>query len=99
MIRHILLIQFKAGSQPSDIENVKKEFLAIPSNIKGVVSVEWGENDSPENLNRGFTHCVLMTFKDEDSRNNYLPHPHHEALKKIILPFLEDIIVFDFTAA
>ncbi len=97
MIRHVLLIRFKAEAQLSEIEHVKKTFLAISSKIEGIVSVEWGENDSPENLNRGFTHCVLMTFRDEESRTFYLPHPQHDALKETFLPCLKDIIVLDYT--
>ncbi len=97
MIRHILLIQFKAGIQSSDIENIKKKFIAFSTEIQGVLSVEWGENNSPKNLNKNYTHCVLMTFKDEVSRKSYLPHPRHDALKAVFLPFLKDIIVLDYT--
>ncbi len=96
MIRHILLIRFIAEVQPPEIEQVKNTFLTIPSKIEGILSVEWGENNSPENLNRGFTHCVLMTFKDDDSRTLYLPHPQHDALKEIFQPCLKDIIVLDY---
>ena len=58
-------------------------------------AVEWGMNDSPEMLNQGFTHCVLMTFADEDGRQNYLPHAEHEALKEVFVPILDEIVVFD----
>ena len=97
MIRHILLIRFKSDANQEAIDAVQAAFLAIPSKIDGVVSVEWGENDSPENKNQGFTHCVLMTFADEDGRSRYLPHPEHEALKSIFQPTLDDIIVFDYS--
>ena len=88
MIRHILLIQFQEGIQPSDIEKIKKKFIAFSAEIEGVLSVEWGENNIPEKLNQNYTHCVLMTFKDEASRKTYLPHPRHDALKAVFLPFL-----------
>ena len=97
MIRHILLIRFNPEANTRAIDAVKEAFLAIPSKIEGVESVEWGENDSPENKNKGFTHCVLMTFADDASRRNYLPHPEHEALVSIFSPTLEDIIVFDYS--
>ncbi len=97
MVRHILLIRFNAAASADAIDAVKQAFLTIPSKIKGVESVEWGENDSPENKNKGFTHCVLMTFADDASRRNYLPHPEHEALVSIFRPTLEDIIVFDYS--
>ena len=61
MIRHILLITFKPDALPADIAAVRAAFLAIPARVSGVTAVEWGENDSPEGRNDGFTHSVLMT--------------------------------------
>lgn len=98
MIRHILLIKFIESVTETQINELKGLFIAIPNKIKGVVSVEWGLNDSLENLNKGFTHSVLMTFENEDGRNEYLPHPGHESLKAIFIPVLEDIIVFDYSS-
>ncbi|MCG3863977.1 MULTISPECIES: Dabb family protein [unclassified Photobacterium] len=96
MIRHILLIKFKDIAAPSDINQVKDLFEAIPNKINGVISVEWGINNSPENLAKGYTHSVFMTFKKEDDRQRYLPHPEHDALKATFLPLIEDLVVFDY---
>lgn len=97
MIRHILLIKFKAEVERHEIEQVQALFEAMPSKVVGVASVEWGCNDSPEGLNQGYTHSVLMTFSDEAGRQNYLPHPEHDALKAIFVPMLENIVVFDYS--
>ncbi|MGL6415505.1 Dabb family protein [Aeromonas veronii] len=97
MIRHILLIAFKPGTQSARIDAVRNAFLAIPHQVSGVIAVEWGENDSPEGRDDGFTHSVLMTFADEAARQRYLPHPDHDALKAIFRPVLERIIVLDYT--
>ncbi|MYM60430.1 Dabb family protein [Vibrio sp. OCN044] len=96
MIRHILLIQFIDDATPQQLEMVKAAFLAIPNKIEGVLDVEWGENNSPEGKNENYTHCVMMTFSDESGRQSYLPHPEHDALKKVFKPILKDIIVFDY---
>jgi len=98
MIRHILLIKFKECSEASEIMKLRALFESMPDKIEGVVSVEWGVNDSPEGKNQGYTHSVLMTFTDEKGRSHYLPHPEHEALKEVFRPLLEDIIVFDYQA-
>lgn len=96
MIRHILLITFTADASPEAISQVREAFLLIPAHVEGVQAVEWGINDSPEGKNAGFTHCVLMTFQDEQARQRYLPHPRHEALKAIFRPVLSNIIVLDY---
>jgi hypothetical protein len=37
-----------------------------------------------------------MTFADEQGRQNYLPHPEHDALKELFGPLLEELVVFDY---
>jgi len=96
MIRHILLIKFKDAAKPTEINKLKGLFEAIPEAIEGVTAVEWGLNNSPEGMNKGYTHTVLMTFANEQGRQHYLPHPKHQALKQVFIPLLEDIIVFDY---
>lgn len=96
MIKHILLIKFKEEATNAEITKLQRLFEAMTDKVDGVVSVEWGENDSPEGKNKGYTHSVLMTFLDEAGRQHYLPHPEHEALKEVFRPLLEDIIVFDY---
>ncbi|WP_221076230.1 Dabb family protein [Agarivorans aestuarii] len=97
MIRHILLIKFKADASETSIQQVQQSFLDIPNKISGVLSVEWGHNDSPEGLNKDYQYSVLMSFSDEAARQSYLSHIEHEKLKLDFVPLLEDIIVFDYT--
>ena len=96
MIRHVLLIRFKATATAKDLSELEAAFMKIPSLIEGVTYVEWGENNSPENKNEGFTHCILMTFADHKARDFYLPHAQHIKLKEIFKPLLDDIIVLDY---
>ncbi|HGM5323933.1 TPA: Dabb family protein [Serratia marcescens] len=97
MIRHILLITFIDEVPLETIRQIRDAFLHIPQLVEGVESVEWGINNSPEDKNAGYTHCVLMTFLDEKARQHYLPHPSHEALQSILLPVLNNIIVLDYS--
>ncbi|EDP59593.1 Dabb family protein [Vibrio sp. AND4] len=96
MIRHILLIKFKTSATDEKIQQLMGLFEAMPDKVEGVSEVEWGKNNSPEGKNKDYTHVVMMTFADEAGRQNYLPHPEHDALKDIFRPLLEDIIVFDY---
>lgn len=97
MIRHILLVRFQSDAEYGAIEAVKAAFQKIREKIEGVQSVEWGENESPEGKNQGFTHCIFMTFADSSARDRYLPHPEHQALISIFHPVIDDIIVFDYS--
>ncbi|PWI79113.1 stress protein [Enterobacter sp. CGMCC 5087] len=97
MIRHILFITFTDSALPEHILAVRSAFLQVSDRIEGITGVEWGVNDSPEEKNAGFTHCVLMTFADEAARQRYLPHPVHDDLKTIFRPILREIVVLDYT--
>lgn len=97
MVRHIILIKFKSTAETSEINELRSSFESMPLKIKGVTSVEWGLNDSPEGKNKNYTHVVLMNFINDTARVNYFPHPEHVELKKLFRPILEDLVVFDYT--
>ena len=96
IIRHVVCFKFKQRAKKNDIERVEMEFSALKDKITGISSMEWGVNNSPENLNKNFTHCFIVSFEDEQARKNYLPHPEHKAFVSTLKPFLEDVFVIDF---
>jgi hypothetical protein len=73
MIRHILLVKFKSKSSPKQIQEVLEEFEFIPTRIDGISDVEWGENNSPEKLNDGYSHCIQITFENEKGARIIFP--------------------------
>ena len=95
-IRHVVCFKFKESAKKTEIERVEKEFSALKDKIPGILSLEWGKNNSPENLNKDFTHCFIVSFKDEEARKVYLPHPEHMSFVSILKPILEDVFVIDF---
>lgn len=96
-IRHVVCFKFKEDADPAKIRKVEKEFAALKGKIPGIRSLEWGKNNSPEGLNKDFTHCFIVTFENEKARTVYLPHPDHKAFVSILKPILEDVFVIDFT--
>ena len=98
MLRHAVLLKFKDTSTPEDIKKVEAAFRALPSKIKEIADLEWGTNNSPENLNQGFTHLFFLTFKSEAGRAVYLPHPDHKAFGAILGPHLDKVLVLDYWA-
>ena len=96
MLRHVVLFKFKDSSTPEQIKEVEDAFLALPSKIKEIKSLEWGTNNSPEGLNDGFTHCFFVTFDSEEDRAAYLPHPDHKAFGEVLGPHLDKVLVVDY---
>ena len=97
MVRHLLLVRFKADATDDALAALQAAFMAMVNKVSGVVEVEWGKNNSPEHKNKGYSHCIMMTFSDLIARDNYLPDPAHSALKIIFRPLIDDIIVFDYS--
>jgi len=95
-LRHVVLLKFKETSTPVDIQKVEAAFVALPSQIGEIKDFEWGLNNSPENLNKGFTHGFFLTFDSEEGRSVYLPHPAHKAFGEVLSPHLEDVLVLDY---
>jgi len=96
LLRHVVLFKFKATATTDDIKTVENAFSALPAKIPQILDYEWGLNNSPEDLDKGFTHCYLLTFVSESDRAIYLPHPDHKAFGDIVGPILEDVLVVDY---
>jgi hypothetical protein len=97
-IKHVVVFKYKATATAAQIEEVTAAFKALKNKIPGITSFEYGVNNSPENLNKGFTHVYLLTFKDVASRDAYLPHPEHKKFGELLgrLDVLEEPFVVDF---
>ena len=98
LLRHVVLLKFKDSSSSTDIKNVEDAFRALPSKIATIKTFEWGTNNSPENLNQGFTHCFFVSFASEKDREVYLPHPAHKAFVSVLSPHLDKVLVIDYWA-
>lgn len=96
MLRHVVLFKFKESSSAEDIQAVEAAFADLPNKIPEIVGFEWGTNNSPEGLDKGFTHCFFLTFESEEARDTYLPHADHKAFGDIAIPHIEDVLVVDY---
>ena len=98
-IQHVVSFKFKSTATPQQVQKVVDDFAALKKKIPQITSFEWGTNISPEKLNKGFTHCFVLSFKSEKDRDAYLVHPDHKAFGEGLAPVLEDVFVIDFQAS
>ena len=96
ILRHVVLFKFKDDASAANVKSVEDAFLALPGKISLIKSVEWGTNNSPENLNEGLTHCFFVSFSSEKDRDDYLVHPDHKAFVEVLKPFLDKVVVIDY---
>ncbi|RXG29135.1 Dabb family protein [Leeuwenhoekiella marinoflava] len=95
-LRHVVLFSFKETASPAEVEKIEAAFANLAVEIDEIKAFEWGLNNSPENLNKGFTHCFFVTFTSEQDRDQYLVHPKHKEFGALLGPFLEDVLVVDY---
>jgi quinol monooxygenase YgiN len=96
VLRHVVLFSFKDTATPQQIEEIEKAFRDLPDKIQVIHDFEWGTDVSVENLSQGYTHCFLVTFRSEQDRDSYLPHPAHQAFVAALQPHLEKALVIDY---
>ncbi|NVK55336.1 MAG: Dabb family protein [Alteromonadaceae bacterium] len=97
-VRHIVVFKYKPDSRPDEIKQVTDAFRALKDDIPGMLSFEYGINNSPENLDQGFTHIYQMTFENAQARDKYLPHPQHGKFGELLgkLSILDSVFVVDY---
>ncbi len=98
VLKHVVLFKFKDSSTETDVDMICQAFANLPEEISEIKAFEWGENNSPEGLNQGLTHCFVMSFSSEADRDAYLIDPAHKAFGKKLGPHLDKVTVVDYWA-
>jgi len=100
MINHIVILKIRTDISETEIQKVFNALAKLVEVIPGLMSFSGGENNSPEGINRGYSHAFHMIFKDADARDAYLPHPEHERVKEMIGNILDKcddpVLVIDY---
>ena len=94
-VQHVVLVKFKAGHD-GQAPALFSALADLKTKLPGMLAYRYGTNSSPEGLNQGFTHGFVMSFVDAAARDRYLDHADHEAVKAKYLPFVDNVLVFDF---
>lgn len=95
VLRHVVCFQFKKEISQERQAQAIEDFLALKNLIPEIKKFEGGEDISVEGLNKGFTHCYVLTFESEADRDSYIPHPAHIQLAEKNKPLMSDLIVVD----
>jgi hypothetical protein len=97
-LRHVVLFKFNEKATDSVVKKIETAFADLPNKISEIHSFEWGTNNSEEKLDKGLTHCFLLTFRSTEDRDVYLPHPAHQAFVQLVGDYVEDVTVVDYWA-
>ena len=98
VLRHVVLFGFKEGTSVNEVAEIVRRFVRLKDLVPGIETLEWGENNSPEGLNKGLSHAFVLTFATSAARDAYLPHPDHQAFADWVGPWIEHVTVVDYWA-
>ncbi|KAF8120584.1 hypothetical protein EV363DRAFT_1369257 [Boletus edulis] len=93
-IHHIVLLKFKRGVTPADVEKVRSSLHALPSQIPAISSVVAGKKIKHP-MDQDFDEGVIFVFKDEAALKDYKPHKAHRDYQEYTAPYIEDKLIFD----
>lgn len=97
MIKHIVLLKIKEGVLERRVRECLEAISNLKDKIDGIVSIDCGKDNSPENKNQGYLYGFTVCFGDSKSRDNYISHPEHQkVVKEHIIPIVCDVLVFDY---
>jgi Stress responsive A/B Barrel Domain len=95
MIEHILLIRWTEGASPEAVDTAMAELRALKDKIPGILDLSSGMNFSVRA--KGYTHGLVIRFKDQAALDAYNPHPEHQrVVQKFINPIRGDTLVLDY---
>lgn len=95
MIEHIVLFRWTENASPEAINNVMTELSKLKSKIQGIVDLSCGTNFSDRA--KGYTHGLVVRFKDRAALEAYGPHPEHQrVVQNLIAPIRADILALDY---
>jgi hypothetical protein len=86
MIRHVVLCRFR---KDQDVAAIFAALKRLQDKMPGILAISCGADNSPEGLQKGFTHGFTVDFSDAAARDAYLPHPEHQAVGRMIVDALE----------
>ena len=96
VLRHVVLFEWVDDITPEKEQELVDHFASLKDKIDVIQDFEYGTDVSVEGLQKGFTHCFLVTFKDEAGRDIYLPHPDHKVFGEAVTPYLKNVLVVDY---
>ena len=77
MIRHVVLTRFREDVGETTIHAIYAGLAAVADRLDGAHDFVGGPSNSPEDLERGYTHGFTIDFDDHSALAAYAGDPEH----------------------
>jgi hypothetical protein len=94
-VQHIVMCWLKKDASSENFIKAVKELKSIPQ-VKGI-SIGKKVNSIEPVADNSFDLAFTITFESQEDLKIYLEHPDHQnAVKSILIPSLEKVVVYDY---
>ena len=99
MILHCVFCKFSSEATAADQQAVLTELRDFALSLRRCISAEFGPNRDFEQKTQGFSHGLVLRFKEAEALAEYSEHPTHKALGARLCDLCEGgadgILVYD----
>lgn len=99
MIRHVVLAKIRPEITDAAMEELFAELRTIVDLVPGIGQIHAGRSQSPEGIERGYTHGFTVDFETWEALAAYQSHPAHRAVGARLVSYtqggLDGICVLD----
>ena len=94
MLKHVVLMKFKADVVEKDISDLERGLGALPEQIPEILGYEFGRD--VVRSERSYDFALLSSFADLEALKRYQVHPGHQIVLKQVLRMCDSILAVDF---
>jgi hypothetical protein len=95
MIEHIVLFRWTDEASQEAKDSAVAELRKLKGKIPSIVDLSCGANFSDRA--KGYTHGLVVRFKDRSALETYGPHPEHQrVVQNFITPIRAEILGLDY---
>ncbi len=95
-LRHVVAFRFKPEVTLEQMQQVTRNFQALPEKVPQILAFEGGPDVAFQKKSGKFTHCFIVTVKNEQELARYGEHPDHKAFSRSVDPLLAEVMVVDY---
>ncbi|WP_246096198.1 Dabb family protein [Paenibacillus sinopodophylli] len=97
MYEHIVSFKFKEELSQNKEAELLDALFALQAQIPGIVQLTAGRNETLETGNiQGYMLGLRVTFSDQQSLQDYGPHPAHQSFVAMLDGLIDNVIVIDY---
>ena len=94
-IMHIVLFKWTDEATKAAIQAAAQALIDLKDKVPGILEISCGSNFSDRS--QGFTHALVVRFKDRATLEAYGPHPDHQlVVHNHIGPIRADVLAIDY---